>query len=289
MMFGQFRDVLGVAKENYMTGLSTGLANTIAKMLEQAANDTVELELTTTMDNQTVVAVVDVKNLTGHRFPSGVAFRRAWLEVLLVDKQSKQRLWGSGQTNEVGVILDATGKVLPSEFFSSKQAGFENVWQPHHETIDSQDQVQIYEEIALNAKGDVTYSFLRRNEEPKDNRLLPRGWSAEGPSPSLAPVIASTHPAGAAKIDPRYLDGSGTDRVEYRIPLPAGLNPADVEVQVTMFYQATSPAFLREKFLWSKNGPATQRLYYLMSNLNTKGTPIEGWKLPLNSIKSSPE
>jgi hypothetical protein len=32
--------------------------------------------------------------------------------------------------------------------------------------------------------------------------------------------------------------------------------------------------------------PATKRLYYLTSNLNTAGTPIENWKLKIVSSSS---
>ena len=285
MMFSQFDDVLGVPKTNYMSGLPTGLANNIAMMLEQAANKTVTLTVDTSLEDAdaTIVASVELQNLTGHRFPSGVAFRRAWLEVLLVNHETQQTLWGSGRTNSVGVIVDGSGAQLPTELFTAPPPGFDKPWQPHYEQIDFEDKVQIYEEIALNADGLVTYSFLRRNDDPKDNRLLPRGWTAEGPSPSLAAIIQSTHPPGSASADPNYLDGSGTDTFEYRIPAPDGVSKDDLEVRVTVYYQATSPAFLHEKFVWSADGPATKRLYYLMSNLNTEGTPFENWKLPVKS------
>jgi hypothetical protein len=283
-LFNQFESVLGVSKANYMSGLSTALANTIAAMLDQAANRTATLDVAASVQSDDVVVDVTVTNLTGHRFPSGVAFRRAWLEVLLVDTATGDTVWGSGRTNNVGVIVDQNGAPLPTEFFK------DNVWQEHHETIDSQSQVQIYEEVALNSAGDVTYSFLRRGSDPKDNRLLPRGWTAEGPSNTIsAAIIESTHPKGVAALDPSYADGSGTDSLSYVIPLPVGPQVGDLEVRVTLNYQSTSPAFLQEKFTWSKDGPATKRLYYLMSNLNTSGTPIENWKLSVQTASASVE
>ena len=53
-------------------------------------------------------ADVAVTNLTGHRFPSGVGFRRAFIELLVVETaDGRQRLvWASGRTNSVGVIVD---------------------------------------------------------------------------------------------------------------------------------------------------------------------------------------
>ncbi len=277
-MFNQFYDVLGVNKQNYMSSLSTSLSNTIAQMLDQAAETTIELATTARVEGERVVADVSLSNLTGHRFPSGVAFRRAWIEVLLLDTQTEEVVWGSGRTNEVGVIVDGAGAPLPSEFFA------DDVWQPHFEEIASESQVQIYEEVPLDRAGTVTYSFLRRNDEPKDNRLLPRGWTARGPSDTISEtIIESTHPKGAALQDPSYTDGSGSDRVTYRMPIPEGVAPADLAVRASIYYQSTSPGFLREKFTWAPEGEATRRLYYLLSSLDTRGTPIENWKLRLQT------
>jgi hypothetical protein len=47
--------------------------------------------------------------------------------------------------------------------------------------------------------------------------------------------------------------------------------------------QAIPPYFLRNLFEAARNGPATRRLHYLCSQLNLKGTPIEGWKLTITS------
>ncbi|HOY05358.1 MAG TPA: hypothetical protein PLO67_08150, partial [Saprospiraceae bacterium] len=51
--------------------------------------------------------------------------------------------------------------------------------------------------------------------------------------------------------------------------------------QVTMYYQSIPPYYLQQRFVTAPFGPATQRLYYLTSHLNTTGTAIEDWKLPL--------
>jgi hypothetical protein len=50
-------------------------------------------------------------------------------------------------------------------------------------------------------------------------------------------------------------------------------------VTASLYYQSIPPYFLRDRFTQAPNGPATQRLYYLTSNLQTKGTQIENWKL----------
>jgi hypothetical protein len=43
-------------------------------------------------------------NLAGHGFPTGVGFRRAFIELVVKDASGKV-VWGSGRTNELGVIV----------------------------------------------------------------------------------------------------------------------------------------------------------------------------------------
>ena len=65
--------------------------------------------------------------------------------------------------------------------------------------------------------------------------------------------------------------------MRYEIPLSA-LTARNVSITATLYYQSIPPYFLRDRFTQAPNGPATQRLYYLTSNLQTRGTPIEDWK-----------
>ena len=100
-------------------------------------------------------------------------------------------VWASGRTNGLGVIVDGNGKPLPSEFFAEykdTQGKVQQSYQPHYETITAQNQVQIYEELNLNAEGKFTTNFTRRDVQLKDNRLLPIGWTPE----IVNVVVAST-------------------------------------------------------------------------------------------------
>ena len=65
--------------------------------------------------------------------------------------------------------------------------------------------------------------------------------------------------------------------------LPAGINPGRLRITATLFYQSIPPYCLMQRFAQAPDGPATQRLAYLTSRLDTKGTPIEGWRLPIVS------
>ena len=66
--------------------------------------------------------------------------------------------------------------------------------------------------------------------------------------------------------DPAYADGSGTNVVRYEVPLN-GRNPNNLTVTATLYYQSIPPYYLNDRFRQAPNGPATQRLYYLTSNL----------------------
>jgi hypothetical protein len=49
-------------------------------------------------------------------------------------------------------------------------------------------------------------------------------------------------------------------------------------VQATIYYQATAPSYLQDRFCTSKSSD-TKRLYYLAGKLSLAGTAAESWKL----------
>lgn len=289
-----YNEVLGVRQNDYMLTLNVGLPNAIDAFVEQAQNSTASVEvMPVSSDNGKLVANVKVTNKTGHRFPSGVGFRRAFLEFQVIDNGTGQTLWASGRTNELGIIVDETGKPLPSEFFDLYQdetGKSRQAYQPHYydkpgRSITRQDQVQIFEELILDADGNFTTSFIRRNTPVKDNRLLPLGWTEKGPDPSLSgEFLEATHPVGTGD-DGHYKDGSGTSTVTYEVPL-SGIDPSTVRLVATVYYQSIPPYYLKMRFDQAPDYPATKRLYYLTSNLKTAGTPIENWKLKIVSASA---
>jgi hypothetical protein len=305
--------VLGVRQNDYMSGLDD-LTTAIDAFVQQSQNSTAEVSVSpATISNQKLIADVKVTNKTGHRFPSGVGFRRAFLEFRVVDNDTGKTVWCSGCTNELGVIVNGEQR-LPSELFDvykdgSKPANHDypagcnnkyvpgvnpQYYQPHYfwdpqkntgSAITRQDQVQIYEELNLNVQCAMTTSFLRRDFQLKDNRLLPFGWTSTGPlNADKTPYIPADylHETFPVKVggDPAYADGSGTNVVRYEIPLSA-FSGKNVTITATLNYQSIPPYFLNDRFTQAPNEPATQRLYYLTSNLQTKGTPIENWKFQI--------
>lgn len=284
-MFKQFNDILGVRKSDYMTGTSDNLENAQANLFEQARTRTATVDANMSVQERTLITNVTVTNLTGHRLPSGVGFRRAFIELLVLENRDGRArvIWSSGATDSVGVIVDGKGQPLDTEFLADGK------YQKHHEVITSDRQVQIYEELTKDADGNFTTSFIRRNDDVKDNRLLPLGWTKTGPDPSLnGRYLAATFPHGNAKNDPDYTGGKGLDRVQYRIELPPDVDPKNVTVRASLYYQNIPPYYLQQRFRIGK-GEATRRLFYITSNLNLAGSPMENWKILIARTETASE
>src|SRR4030095_1867099 len=113
------------------------------------------------------------------------------------------------------------------------------VLQPHHETISDEGQVQIYEEIIADSTGKITTSFVGLDKVLKSNRLLPKGWRANGP------FAEYTRPHGEAEKDPEYINSqgaTGADKITYRIPVNAQ-TVRIAAVRVSLNYQAIPPYY----------------------------------------------
>lgn len=303
-MFQQFDEILGVRLTDYMTGSDDGLPMAIENGDLLAKEETAVLTIEAlAYEDDALLVDLDVRSLVGHRFPSGVGFRRAFLELLVRDA-SGEVVWASGATDDVGFILDGEGEPLPSErhAFLDPEAceatpedetgdaeACAQAWQPHYELIDAEDQVQIYEELVQDPQGRFTTSFVAQETTVKDNRLLPKGWTPEGPEgfaedPTWGPRFQlATSPKGGALEDETFLDGAAHDTIRYRIERPVQ-ELLGGRVEARLLYQAIPPPYLNDRFTIA-DGPNTQRLYALASHLSTEGTPIEGWKLEVASAE----
>jgi hypothetical protein len=273
-------ETLGVRLSDYMSGLTTDLQAASDNVVQQAQTITATVEISKwEVQGKTLVVEVTVTNKAGHRFPSGVGFRRAFvgLEVTMDGKP----FFSSGATNAMGQITDFAGQVLPTESFQN------GAYQPHFSQanpIRSSDQVQIYEELTQDAQHQFTTSFTRRDYDVKDNRLLPVGWSLHGPKDLdiPEPYLHATLPVGDALKDPVYLAGKGQSIVRYEIPLPAAASAVNVHATVSLYSQTLPPYFLSDRY--QTKTPATVRLEYLANSLGTlKNTDYANWKLLIGS------
>ena len=94
----------------------------------------------------------------------------------------------------------------------------------------------------------MTTSFLRRDYQLKDNRLLPFGWKSTGPlKADKTPYIPADYLHEMLPVsvggDPSYADGSGTNVLRYEIPLSA-FTGKNLSVTATLYYQSIPPLAL---------------------------------------------
>lgn len=181
-----------------------------------------------------VLAVeVEVTNLTGHKLPSGHPSRRMWLEVVAKTLEGDV-VFSSGRWNERGLIVGPDGEALPTE-------RADGPIEPHRDVVAAQDQVARFRGVMADAKGDPTFLLLRGDGWFVDDRLLPRGWSADHPD------AAHTGPAGV-EGDADFPQGKGSvsdgrDRVTYLVPAPAGV---ELVIQARLVHQAVSPRYVAD-------------------------------------------
>ena len=307
-MAQQFPQLLGIRTEDPMLTAKRGidpLAATENAMLDQAKNRTADVRVSgVSRDRNVLSAKVTVTNKAGHKFPSGVAFRRAFIEFSVLDARDRV-LWSSGRTNASGVIVDERGTPIAGELrwradCSARINPAARPHQPHFQVITRQDQAQIYEELVakpadvatpvcgIGAKpaGELTTSFLAICAKVKDNRLLPSGFLPLEDRISVADALGANHELAeeVAPVevgdDPDYRSG-GADTVTYRIPL-SQLRGRAVAVRATLYYQATPPYYLQDRFCTSRSED-TARLYYMTGRLEVAATPIKDWKLQVGT------
>ena len=112
-MAQQFRQVLGIRTDDPMLARrsgATGLETTESEILKQAAEHTAQVGIDTVVrDDGVLSATVRIENKAGHKFPSGVAFRRAFVEFSVLDADERV-LWSSGRSDTNGVIVDDKGE-----------------------------------------------------------------------------------------------------------------------------------------------------------------------------------
>lgn len=204
-LFSRYRAELGVE------ALPSELAATAAATVRQLQQDTATLTVgRPELSGGLLVFDVDVKNLTGHKFPTGYPARRTWLHVAVRD--------GSGRAVFESGAIGADGAIAGNDSDADATR-----FEPHYEEISRPDQVQIYEPILGDPAGKPTTGLLTATQYLKDNRLLPRGFDK-----ATAHADIAVH--GGARSDADFT-GAG-DRVRYRIPMAGATGPFTVAVEL---------------------------------------------------------
>jgi hypothetical protein len=237
----QFREEIGVTATDAQMDLS------IEKSLEMLQNQTVELVIQNDwVSGDTIQVSVHLENLAGHKFPTAYPSRRAWIELELTDIQGNT-LFHSGSWDDQGEIL-----------------GLDSIYEPHHDQIRDADQVQIYENIPMDINGERSFTLLRIAGYLKDNRLPPRGYSAQGPGSD------STRVEGLAAVDPNFnrsgdTEGTASDDIFYLI---GDLSPNQIyTIRVALHFQSISPRFAADLFAYDLPEVTRFQNYYSAMDL----------------------
>ncbi|MCB0760300.1 MAG: T9SS type A sorting domain-containing protein [Flavobacteriales bacterium] len=193
---------------------------------------------------------VELQNLTGHKFPSGYPSRIAWIEFL-VTTESGDTLMFSGARNADGDIH-----------------GRDSDWERHHNEIQSNEEVQIYEMVMSDVEGNPTTVLERALEPLKDNRIPPIGFTTNHSAYDTAIV------AGFATSDGDFnkragQEGTGADIVHYHV----GLNGYSglLNVRARVLYQSLPVRWMDEMFSASTD----EILAFKDMYFNTDNTPVE--------------
>jgi hypothetical protein len=203
-MLNRYRGELGVAATPSELDAT---ANATVRQLQQ---ETASLALSAPELSAGMLSFdVSVRNLTGHKFPTGYPSRRTWLHVMVKDAQGG-RVFESGAIAGDGAIQGNDNDADPLTY------------EPHYERITSAEQVQIYEPIIGDRNGLPTTGLLTATQYLKDNRLLPRGFDKATADPTIGVY-------GAAARDADF--AAAGDRVRYAIAVPA-TGPFSVDVEL---------------------------------------------------------
>ena len=213
-LFGRYRAELGVTAT---AQAMTAAAERTRRHLTTAA---AKLSLSGTISEQQngeaparlLEAVVKVTNWAGHKLPTAYPSRRVWVHFSVNDANGKL-LFESGALGGDGAIAGNDNDADPTRY------------EPHHELIESPEDVQIYEAILAGPDGAVTTGLLTATQYVKDNRLLPLGFAKGRAMDDIAV-------RGAAFKDGDFRGGE--DHVRYAIPVPSG---GPFQVTAELWYQ----------------------------------------------------
>lgn len=216
-MLNRHRDEMGIRA--LPQEMDAAVQRTLDHLAASAARVTVGEPV---LEDGTLVTAVEVENLAGHKLPTAYPSRRAWLHVTVRDATGRA-VFESGAVTSEGRIVGNDNDDDPARY------------EPHHTEITSPDEVQIYEAIMVDSRGDVTTGLIRAVEYRKDSRLTPRGFDK-------ATAHEDVGVYGGASGDGDF--GDGGDRVRYAVAVDPGAGPFTVEAE--LLYQPIG-------FRWARN------------------------------------
>jgi hypothetical protein len=208
---------------------SAAFQATIAAARHQLGTETADLELVDVrFEGARVSFDVVLTQHAGHKVPTGIPVRRAWLAIDLSDGTGAS-IVAIGRVDAAGRIVDGEGAVMPAELAGGP------VW-PHRDRVASASDVVVFESVLADADGGPAWALLAGAGFYKDNRLLPAGWA------DTTTGTQSTVPVGL-EGDPDF--GPGGDVVHVSLELAPGA-PRPATVTAALRYQPLGARFLAE-------------------------------------------
>ena len=241
-MLRDHRTELGiVASENQFN-------ESIAATYSLLQNNSVQLTLPSLQRTADSVFVdVQLKNITGHKLPSGYPARRMTVRFTLSDSD--------------GNVVFQSGTFDSEHRLLEEDASYE----PHHNIIRQEDQVQIYEMVMGDVNGERTSILTHGASHLKDNRLVPVGFHNNSIVGDTTEIVLNTEDGD---FNFNGTEGSGADVIHYHVATNGYQGPLTVRAEV--YYQSLPPKWLDG--LWITSTPEISRFanYYQ----NADATPV---------------
>ena len=248
-LVGSNKLMLSILRDNAtelgVTATEAAFDSSIARTERLLQHHTANLSLTPLDDPAagTVAFEVEVENLAGHKYPGGYPSRLAFLEFVLTNEQGNELFRSGGWSPEDGI----TGRDQNTDPLT---------FEPHHQLITAEDQVQIYEMVFADVAGNATTILDRAHSILKDNRLPPLGFDPAHPSYDTT----AFGPAAALDLDFNAntdgTQGSGTDRLTYAVDL-AGYT-GEYTVELTLWHLTLPKAWVEPMFGLASNTEQTE-------------------------------
>lgn len=170
-----------------------------------------------------------INNLAGHKFPSGYPSRRAFVEFVILDEQL-DTLFRSGIFGSDGYLQN-----------------YNSDYEPHFDTIHSEEQVQVYEMVMANVNDQPTTVLERAKYPLKDNRLTPKGFTNFHFAYDTCAVYGNA--LNDENFNSNGIQGTGSDMIYYSIPIDG--YSGSLEVHSKIKYQAIPKKWLDDMFTFS--------------------------------------
>ena len=188
-MFKNYREELGIEVQGFQQAIERN-----REFLKTSADLTIT---GTRNEGNNIIATLKIQNNTGHKLPSGYPSRRVFVHFVVTDADGTI-IFESGKMNADGSIVGADGDESYRQY------------EPHYNSIVSEDQVLIFESIMGDTRGNVTHSLIEAARHLKDNRLTPVGFDKNIVSSDVAVT-------GEAFLDNNF--NAGIDIFEYKVPV----------------------------------------------------------------------